>query len=143
MEEERFKAIETQIGVLVGRDAIYLNSLLYDGGDLIIEGNFNGHLASIPTDDDLFYRLTSLGVLALKMIELDSLYHLNAMNGIAGDCSSFDEIINSRWVARLGGKVTRDHKHYHFGTYDDTFEVVSEGYELKMWTTKPFPSQKG
>lgn len=143
MGEQHFRAIETQIGVLVGRDAISLDLLYYDGGNLILEGSLNGHLASAATDDHIFYRLTFSGVLALKMIEIDSLYHLDPMSGVMGDCSSFDEIVNSHWVAELGGKVTRDHKHYHFGTYDDTFEVVCEGYELKVWASKPFADQKG
>ncbi len=143
MKEQHFSPIKTQLGTLIGRDAIYLNSMFYDGGDLIFEGNVNGHLASIPTNDNVFYRLTFSGVMALKMIELDSLYHLDPMSDISGDCSSFDQIINSQWIAELGGKVTAAHKHYHFGTYDDIFEVVCEDYELNMWTTKPFSTQKG
>lgn len=143
MEEERFRAIDTQIGALVGRDAIHLNSVFYDGGNLIIEGSFNGRLASIPTNEDVFYRLTFSGVLALKMIELDSSDHFDLMGETAREGSSFDEILNSRWVAELGGKVTRDHKHYSFGTYDDIFDVVCDGYELQAWISKPFPVQKG
>jgi len=143
MKEQRFKAIETQIGVLVGRNAIYLNSVFYDGGNLIIEGSFNGRLASIPTNEDVFYRLIFSGVLALKMTELDSFYYFDPMSKTAGEGSSFDEILNSRWVAELGGKVTRNHKHYSFGTYDDIFDVVCDGYELQTWISKPFPIQKG
>ena len=85
MEEQRFKAIDTQIGVLVGRDAIHLNSVFYDGGNLIIEGSFNGRLASTPTNEDIFYRLTFSGVLALKLIELDSFYHFDPMSKTAGE----------------------------------------------------------
>ena len=142
IEEQHFRAIETGIGVLVGRDAISLNCLFYDGGDLILEGSFNGHLASVPTNDHIFYKLTFSDVLALKMIEFGSLCPLDPMSEVMGDCSSFDEIINSHWVAELGGKVTQDHKHYHFGTYDDTFEIVCKGYELKMWASRPFADQK-
>ena len=130
MEEEHFRTIETQIGVLVGRDAIHLNSVFYDGGDLIIEGSFNGRLASIPTNEDVFYRLTFSGVLALKMIELDSFYYFAPMSKTAGESSSFDDILNSRWVAELGGKVTQNHKHYSFGTYNDIFDRDSINPQL-------------
>lgn len=143
MGQSFFQPIETQIGVLVGRNAIYLNSTFYDGYNLILEGSFNGHLASKPTDEDVFYRLTFSGVLSLRMIEIDSLYHSNPMKDIEGDGSCFDKIVNSSWIAGVGGKVTPNHKHYHFGTYDDTFEIACENYELKTWITTPFVTQKG
>lgn len=143
MEQPFFRPVETQIGVLVGRDAIYLNSTFYDGYNLIVEGSFNGHLASKPTKEAVFYRLTFSGVLALRMTKIDSLYHSDPLEAVTGDASCFDEIVNSSWIAGLGGKVTPNHKHYHFGTYDDTFEIACESYELKTWITYPFVTQKG
>jgi hypothetical protein len=33
-------------------------------------------------------------------------------------------------VLTLGGKVTRDHRHYLLQTYDDVFEVVCKAYDF-------------
>ena len=69
------------------------------------------------------YELFFTGVLALKMIELDSWDFECA--------SSFDEILESEWIAELGGKVSSDDKHVFVQTYDDIFEVICSSYEFK------------
>ncbi len=114
--------IETPIGILTGRDAIYLDKFEFDSFNLTLTGSFNGHLASNTTERWIEYELTFFGVLALKLIELDSWDFKCA--------SSFDEVLNSEWQAKLGGKVSQRHKHYFFQAYDEVIEVICNSYAL-------------
>lgn len=125
--DETCHPIETKIGVLKGRDAIYLDTFDYDGSDLFVRGMMNGNLASNTTERDIFYSIRFRGVLALQVLELDSWFHLGWSSNRE---SSFDEVINSRWQASLGGKVMPEHQHYSFATYDDIIDVVCHGFEL-------------
>lgn len=127
--DETCKPVETAIGIIKGRDAIYLNGLDYDGFDLFLRGTIDGNLASNTTERDVFYSIRFHGVLALQVLELDSWFHLDWSSNRE---SSFDEVINSRWQASLGGKVTPEHKHYSFATYDDVIDVVCLRFELHL-----------
>jgi hypothetical protein len=46
--------------------------------------------------------------------------------------SSFDEILHSRWRAELGGKITPQHQHFSFATYDEVIDVICSDFELKL-----------
>ena len=121
-----FQPVETPLGILKGRDAIFLDKLEVDiqQGTLTIKGGFNGHLASKPIDKEVGYTLTFSDVLAFKVIELDS-WSFNA-------ASSFDEVVNSEWRAQLGGKVDQSHRHYIIQTYDDVIDVVCRKFTLAI-----------
>ncbi len=121
--------IQTKLGILHGRDCIYLDKvkLLNGNNTLVLIGEINGNLCSEQRiGADIPYKLIFTGVLALKMIELDS------WDGNSE--SSFDEVINSTWVKCLGGKVQSWHKHYLVQTYDEVFEVVCEKHEFTTST---------
>ena len=111
-------AIATELGIIRGRDALYLDNAIFKDGmnTLVLEGQANGNLCSKPQRGSyLAYRLTFKGVLAVKMIELDS-----------WDCdavSSFDEVHDSEWIRDLRGKVTDQHRHFCVQTYDEVFDV--------------------
>jgi len=124
---QEYQAIQTSLGILRGRDAIYLDrvDVQITSGILSLVGNISGSLCSEPqTQDWISYQLSFYGVLAFKVIELDSWDH--------GSSSSFDEIVNSNWIRELGGKVTPSHKHYLVQTYDDVMEVVCKRYDLQI-----------
>ncbi|MAU01874.1 MAG: hypothetical protein CL608_32455 [Anaerolineaceae bacterium] len=123
------RPIKTEYGFLAGRDCIFLDDVSFLDGThkLRLKGKINKNLVSDPPDTlDHFipYELVFTGVLALKMIELDSWDFKCA--------SSFDEVLDSEWVASLGGKVTHEDKHIFIQTYDDVFEVVCSRYEFKF-----------
>lgn len=125
---DKYVPIETDLGFLYGRDCIYLNKTVY-GHNLILEGKINGNLCGKEQRDRFIpYRLTFKGVLAVTIVELDSMYHSDSWN--AESC--FDEINNSSWIKNLGGKVTSEHKHFSLQTYDDVFEVVCESYDFDV-----------
>ena len=67
MAEQLFQPVNTPIGILKGRDAIFLDKLDIDiqQGTLTLEGGFNGRLASEPISEEVGYSLTFYDVLAL------------------------------------------------------------------------------
>lgn len=118
--------IETFLGRLDGRDCIFLDGFSFDDpkGTLVLKGSINGNLCTARQSGHFIpYRLKFRGVLAIKMVELDS-------------CdwdfeSAFDEVHDSQWVASLGGKVTVSHRHFFVQTYDYVFDIACAGYEFE------------
>jgi hypothetical protein len=126
--------IETALGRLHGRDCIYLDRFTFEDGTstLILDGSINGNLCTTRQPGRFVpYSLRFHGMLAVKMVELDS-------------CdwsfeSSFDEVHDSEWIRSLGGKVTTAQRHFFVQTYDYVFDVVCEGYEFEIQTVAAVP----
>lgn len=124
--------IETALGHLSGRDCIYLDRFAFEdgAGTLVLDGCINGDLCTSRKPNRFVpYTLRFHGVLAVKMVELDS-------------CnwefeSSFDEVCDSEWIRLLGGKVTDAQRHFFVQTYDYVFDVVCAGYEFEMKAALP------
>ena len=124
-----YRPVETPLGIAKGRDAIYLDAIKWTQrtSRIILHGEFNAELCSDgsrASTEFPRYTITFSGVLAVKMIELDS------WDGESE--SSFDQIIDSQWIKELGGKVTSTHRHFLIQTYDDVIEVVCDGFDLVM-----------
>jgi hypothetical protein len=127
--------IETDLGRLAGRDCIYLDGFAFEDGTstLVLDGSINGNLCSIRQARRFVpYTLRFRGVLAIKMVELDS-------------CdwdfeSSFDEVRDSVWIRSLGGKITAAQRHFFVQTYDYVFDVVCDGYEFEVHTVADEPN---
>ncbi len=114
-----FSPVRTELGYLQGRDWIFLDEVIFRNGlnTLVLEGEINGNLCSVKAvGEDIPYQMVFRGVLALKMVELDS--------WVFESKSSFDRVLDSSWVKELGGKVNENHQHYLVQTYDEVFEVV-------------------
>ena len=119
--------VETALGRFYGRDCIYLDRLTFEDGTstLVLDGCINGNLCTTRQPGRFVpYSLRFRGVLAVKMVELDSCDWDHE--------SSFDEVLDSEWIRSLGGKVTTAHRHFFVQTYDDVFDVVCEGYEFEV-----------
>lgn len=130
---QTFEPIETVAGIILGRDAIYLDDINFDYQKKTLElrGELNSTLCSKYKNDDSFigYKLTFSRVLAFAMIELDFRDHLGV--------SSFDRVVNSAWLDEMrrkdhSAKVKPNLEHYLIFTYDDVFDVACESYELKI-----------
>jgi hypothetical protein len=106
---------------------------------LVLAGELN---ATVITDynapagwesaEDVPFRLHFHSVLGHQMLELDIWHDLNADDNTQTE-SSFDEILDSAFVARmkgLGTKLGPEHRHYQCFTYDDVFDVVATGFTL-------------
>lgn len=132
----KYKAINTPLGELYGRDCIYLNNVNYNYKQrvLILKGFINNYVSDKTLLDAKFskYILTFTDVLALKVLELDSWEEIMDYDDYMNVESSFDEVLNSSWIKKLGGKVTSNYHHYLIQTYDDVFEVVCLNYQFQL-----------
>jgi hypothetical protein len=126
----RLQPIETVVGFLSGRDAIFLDEFAYDTHhQLTLRGSFNGVVGSRPLDEEIDYEMTFSDVLAFTVVELESsrVYEFE-------ETFSFAEVIGSGWLPRLaaGDKFTPEHRHYLVQTYDDLVEIVATGVAVQI-----------
>ena len=131
---EKATAVNTCLGVLKGRDCIYLDQVKQDGlNNLTFTGDINGHLVSQHRDEkDWFpYTLTFRRVLAYFSCELDTYKNMAGTEYIAG--SSFDLIEDSTWLKSLPVREDFDkdiYRHYRLFTYDDVYNIIAVSYEF-------------
>ncbi len=131
------KLIETEIGVLWGRDCVYLDHTSKpDSATLLLRGTINCRIvrnfASPPgweEAEDLPYELLFHSVLEFQMLELDT-WDLQNQDMTALSESCFEEVENSTWLNRLHGEGPQGHRHLRLATYDDVFDVLCQSY---MW----------
>jgi hypothetical protein len=130
------RPVNTSVGLLRGRDCIYLDSVSLpdEVRVLILRGEINGDLcerrapgASLP------FEACFSGVMAIRVLELDSW-------SFTGE-TSFDEVLESSWIAELGGKVTPEHRHFIVQTYDDVFDIVCDRVEVSIVEPDPPPGE--
>jgi len=116
-------AIETTLGTLHGRDAIYLDQLSQEADRLVLAGEINSNLCSGASAPDQWiqYRLEFARLVALKVWELE-LYPAETLVE-----SSFDLVEDSKWAEALG---VSDLSHFVVSTYDYVYEVLASDFEL-------------
>ncbi|HRH42479.1 MAG TPA: hypothetical protein PKY82_12705 [Pyrinomonadaceae bacterium] len=132
--QQTFEPIETEAGIIYGRDAIFLYSVHLGFHPRWVEltGELNNQLCSKLKDQEkiITYRLKFSGVLAFMMTELDCRDFLGE--------SSFDLVINSDWINELqirdsDSKLKPDHKHYIVFTYDEVFDIICQSYKMNLF----------
>ena len=124
--------IETELGVLRGRDCVYLDAVEQDGdGNMAFTGEINGKLAAgtgwVP------YRLVFQGVAACFFCELDTYENLAGAGCFDGSC--FDRVEDSAWLETLPLRADFDkrrHAHYRLLTYDGVYHVIAAGHRLEL-----------
>lgn len=128
------KLIETEIGVLWGRDCVYLDHTSKpNAGTLLLRGTINCRIVRnyLPPPgweqaEDLPYELLFHNVLGFQMLELDAWGTQNEdLSALSESC--FEEVENSMWLKRLHDKLERL-RHLRLATYDDVFDVLCETY---------------
>lgn len=131
---EKTTAINTCLGVLNGRDCIYLNLMKQDDLDnLTFTGEINGYLVSMHKNEKRWfpYTLTFQRVLAYFACELDTYENLAGTEHLDG--SSFDLIENSSWLKSLPVREDFDksvYRHYRLFTYDVVYNIIAVSYEF-------------
>ena len=129
---EKATAVNTCLGVLKGRDCIYLDQVKQDAlNNLTFTGDINGHLISQCRDEkDWFpYTLTFRQVLAYFTCELDTYENMAGTEYLDG--SSFDLIEDSTWLKSLPVREDFDkgiYRHYRLFTYDDVYNIIAVSY---------------
>ena len=127
-------AVYTCLGVLKGRDCIYLDQVKQDDlNNLTFMEDINGHLISQHSDEkDWFpYTLTFRRVLTHFACELDTYENLAGTEHLDG--SSFDLIENSSWLKSLPVREDFDksvYRHYRLFTYDVVYNIIAVSYEF-------------
>ena len=115
------------LGVLKGRDCIFLDTVMQDGkGDLVFKGEINGSLASkINKDVWIPYTLTFHQVIAYSSCELD------VYTDMAD--SDLDIVENSKRLAELPAGNDMDkskYKHYRLFTYDYVYDILAVSFDM-------------
>lgn len=126
---EIHRPVETKIGYLDVRGAIFLLSASFERPTLVLEGGVSGLSATNAQAEWYHFQLVFEEVLAVQMTALES---WSQQETAARQISSFDEILFSPWYASLGGKATPSHRHFAVLTHDDVFEVLCESYRLSL-----------
>ncbi len=122
---EKLIAIETAIGTIEGRDAIFIDSIDYSSvTTLILTGSFNqGHQPDLP------FKIIFNKVVYLKSVELD---FDDRNQGPSFGIVEQSTLLKSFHELNHSGKINTNHQHFYFRTYDTVFEVVADGYELGL-----------
>jgi hypothetical protein len=120
-----YSPIRTPVGMLSGRDAVYLDVVRHDckADSLVFEGELNARLCSdySGTHRWLGYRLTVTSPRHVEMWELD-ISPLRVK-------SSFDLVLMSETVEQLR---LREFAHVVFSTYDFVYSIVCKDYTLSI-----------
>ena len=121
---EKLIGINTQLGIMHGRDAIFLDKINFDNES---EVTLTGELNSDKGDRQ--FRMNFKGVVFLSTIELD-FDERNEMESLAIIENS--EKLKVFRMADHSSKTNDEHKHYYVRTYDTVFEIVSDRFEIEL-----------
>ena len=132
---EKAVPIETNVGVLNGRDCIFLDTVVQEehNGTLVFKGDINGNLIE-KAKGWMPYTLTFTGVLACFYCELDTYNNLINTNELVEN-SSFDLMENSVWLKSLPVRDDYDkskYKHYRLFTYDVVYDIIATEHTLDI-----------
>ena len=122
--------IETSLGILKGRDCIYLDKVYKKDRSYLFEGEINGRLLNNSVDRYIKYKLEFKNVISMFTCELDSYDAVN-INSVY----SFEIIENSKYLKTIAANDELDIKslkHYRLKTYDDVFDIIAEDYVFEI-----------
>ncbi|KAF6566910.1 hypothetical protein G9G63_05835 [Paenibacillus sp. EKM202P] len=124
------KAIQTPLGELHGRDAVYLDQvhMNYAKKELVLKGEINGGVASEAVDDFVPYELIFTGIYYFNTIELDVALDMPEQKYTQG--SSFDELTDTPLLATIASARGKNLKHFLLKTYDDVLEIACRDYKM-------------
>lgn len=133
---EKVIPIVTDLGVLRGRDCIYLNFVEQDDIDnMTLSGDINGALVDIHEEEKEWfpYQLMFRGVLACFFCELDTYEDLVGTEDFKDSC--FNWIEDSVWLQSL--PIRQDfekskYTHYCVFTYDIVYHIIAVAYQLEI-----------
>lgn len=121
-----------ELGLIYGRDAIYLSSVTFKDLDAItITGELSSvlcaNISDVEKGGDIPFSLTFSHVIDFSSTELDFYNHEDYV-------SSFEHCVRSKKIATLrkssSEKLTESHKHFTLHTYDVVFDIIAIDFEL-------------
>lgn len=128
----------TQVGEIYGKDAIFLNNVIYRNSTLVLQGSFDGDACSKGKKGSwMNFEMTFSDVMYFDVKELD----LIDLDDDTYPISNFDEISNSNLITDFkkieDKKMTDNFKHFAISTYDDVFTVVCKDLKIELGRIKP------
>ena len=132
-------AVETDIGVLWGRDCVFLDRIsMPDTSTLCLQVSINANIVrdfrapdGWSKTDEIPYVFMFQRCLGYQVLELDTWDSQNDDTNAFLD-SSFQELVNSKWLASLAGKRGQSHRHFQLATYDEVFDIICVDYRLSF-----------
>lgn len=124
------KPIETSLGILKGRDCIYLDKVYKKDRSYLFEGEINGRLLNNGKDGFIKYKLEFKNVISMFTCELDSYDAINT-----NSVYSFEIIEDSNYLKTIAANDELDIKslkHYRLKTYDDVYDIIAEDYVFEI-----------
>lgn len=120
--------IETELGVLDGRDAIHVDKFEQKFNKIIIEGEVNSRFCKEEYRNCRWYSIKIVfdGIKAYKCENID-IYHWKDWN----TQSCFEEISDSDWANEYKLKK-EEYKHLILETYDYVYFILCKKYEFKV-----------
>jgi hypothetical protein len=121
---EKLTGLNTELGTLKGRDAIFLEKILFNNErEVTLIGEFNSQIG------DRNFEMTFKGIVYFSAIELDF--------DKRGQVESLGTIENSERLKVFRSmdhsrKTHDEHRHYYVRTYDTVFEIISAKFELTI-----------
>ena len=122
--------IETSLGILKGRDCIYLDKVYKKDRSYLFEGEINGRLLNNGKDGFIKYKLEFKNVISMFTCELDSYDAINT-----NSVYSFEIVEDSKYLKIIAANDELDIKslkHYRLKTYDEVFEIIAEDYVFEI-----------
>jgi hypothetical protein len=123
---EKLTGINTEIGIIKGRDAIYLDKILFSKEtELTLTGEFS------YDKWDKKFEMTFKGIVFLSTIELD--FDKRGQNESLAVVEDSETIKEFKKLDH-SSKINDRYKHYYIRTYDTVFEIISDRFELTIET---------
>lgn len=116
--------IVTSVGIIRGRDAVYLDEIMQVGNTLTVRGEINSTLCSnCDSKKWIKYELRFLGISSYRVWSLD--IYPSELNMV----SSFDMVGDSTWARQLDRASSN---HYILQTYDFVYEILALEHEFQI-----------
>ena len=127
----KIEPINTEVGMIKGRDGIFLDKMEYTGSEIAFYGEFNENVFNNFNGKDLEYKLTFRNIVFFKCYELD-IYPREKLLEYSFDLVNDSELLSKLKSRDNQNKIKENHEHYILGTYDYVFEIIATEYVLKI-----------
>ena len=127
-QTQTFQPIETPIGVLQTQQAFFVHSvdLSQYPSAATLRGSLDVRGATKPIVGDFVeFVVTFHGMKAFLMNPASASFNAQSV-------SSFDEVVQSSWIAAIHPGEVDGHRHFVMHTADEVIEVIALGYRLKL-----------
>lgn len=120
---EKLIGIDTESGIIAGRDAIFLSSIDFrNETEVTLTGEVN-------SDKGYAFKMNFKGIVFFSVVELD-FDEWNPWESLA-------VIENSEKLKRFrkaddSSKIKEAHQHYYIRSYDSVFEIISDRFTLEI-----------